>query len=81
MRSKPDREDARDPDRRATEPSFYERAIRTSIGRGLRNYYDLSEPIPEHMLKLLKQIDTKSKTQDKQTSDKAPEDASECGSN
>ncbi len=81
MRSKRGREDAMDPERRAAEPSYYERAIRTSIGRGLRNYYDLSEPIPEHMLKLLKQIDAKSNTQDQQANDKEPEDAPERGSN
>jgi len=81
MRSKRDREDAREPERRGTEPSFYERAIRTSIGRGLRNYYDLSEPIPEDMLKLLKQIDAKSKAQEEQTSDKAPENAPQRESN
>ena len=40
-----------------TGPSFYERAIRTTIGRGLRSYYDLAEPIPEQMTKLLRQID------------------------
>ena len=81
MRTKRGREDAMDPERRATEPSYYERAMRTSIGRGLRNYYDLSEPIPEHMLKLLKQIDAKSKTRDEQANDKEPEDAPEHGSN
>ncbi len=70
-----------DPERRAAEPSYYKRAIRTSIGRGLRNYYDLSEPIPEHMLKFLKQIDAKSNTQDQQANDKEPEDAPERGSN
>jgi hypothetical protein len=38
--------------------SFYcECAICTTIGRGLRNYYDLSEPIPDRMLELLKQLD------------------------
>jgi hypothetical protein len=40
-------------------PSFYERAIRTTIGRGLRSYYDLAEPIPEAMTRLLRQIDDK----------------------
>jgi hypothetical protein len=59
MRSKRDPDDVRDSARRMTEPSFYERAIRTSIGRGLRSYYDLSEPIPDRMLKLLEQIDDK----------------------
>ncbi len=81
MRSKRDREDAMDPERRATEPSFYERAIRTSIGRGLRNYYDLSEPIPEHMLKLLKQIDAKSRDSGRTGQRQRAEDAPERGSN
>ena len=49
--------DDREPQRRDTGPSFYERAIRTGIGRGLRRYYDLSEPIPDGMQKLLDQMD------------------------
>jgi hypothetical protein len=60
MRSKRDPEDKTDntlSERPDTGPSFYERAIRTTIGRGLRSYYDLAEPIPEQMTKLLKQID------------------------
>jgi hypothetical protein len=56
MQSKRDPEDALYSERRAG-PSFYERAIRTTIGRGLRSYYDLSEPIPDRMLELLKQLD------------------------
>ena len=59
MRSKRDPEDKTDntlSERPDTGPSFYERAIRTTIGRGLRSYYDLAEPIPEQMTKLLKQI-------------------------
>ncbi len=60
MRSKRDPEDKTDNtqlERRDIGPSFYERAIRTTIGRGLRSYYDLTEPIPERMVKLLEQID------------------------
>ncbi|MBV8744668.1 MAG: hypothetical protein JO134_06450 [Xanthobacteraceae bacterium] len=60
MRSKGDPEDKTEnmqPERREIGPSFYERAIRTTIGRGLRSYYDLTEPIPEDMTKLLRQID------------------------
>ena len=60
MRSKRDPEDKTEnmqPERRDIGPSFYERAIRTTIGRGLRSYYDLAEPIPEQMTKLLQQID------------------------
>ena len=60
MRSKRDPEDKTDntlSERPDTGPSFYERAIRTTIGRGLRSYYDLAEPIPEQMTKLLKQLD------------------------
>ena len=49
MRSKRDPDDPADPEVRDVGPSFYERAIRTSIGRGLRRYYDLSEPIPDRM--------------------------------
>jgi hypothetical protein len=62
MRSKRDPEDKTEntqSERRDIEPSFYERAIRTTIGRGLRSYYDLSEPIPEQMTKLLQQIDAR----------------------
>jgi len=60
MRSKPDPEDKTEntqPEHSDIGPSFYERAIRTTIGRGLRSYYDLAEPIPEQMSKLLQQID------------------------
>jgi Anti-sigma factor NepR len=38
-------------------PSYYQRTLGTAIGRELRSYYDLSESIPDHMLKLLKQLD------------------------
>jgi hypothetical protein len=60
MRSKRDPEDKTEnmqPERGDIGPSFYERAIRTTIGRGLRSYYDLAEPIPEQMTKLLRKID------------------------
>jgi Anti-sigma factor NepR len=60
MRSKGDPEDKTEnmqPEHRDIGPSFYERAIRTTIGRGLRSYYDLAEPIPDEMTKLLRQID------------------------
>ena len=60
MRSKRDPEDKTEntqSERRDIGPSFYERAIRTTIGRGLRSYYDLTEPIPDQMTKLLQQID------------------------
>jgi Anti-sigma factor NepR len=60
MRSKRDPEEKTDnmqAERSDIGPSFYERAIRTTIGRGLRSYYDLAEPIPEQMTKLLQQID------------------------
>ena len=60
MQSKRNPEDKTDnthSERRDIEPSFYERAIRTTIGRGLRSYYDLTEPIPERMAKLLQKID------------------------
>lgn len=60
MQSKRDPEDKTDnthSEGRDIGPSFYERAIRTTIGRGLRSYYDLTEPIPERMAKLLQVID------------------------
>ena len=57
MRSKRDPDDPADPEVHDVGPSFYERAIRTSIGRGLRRYYDLSEPIPDRMRELLGQMD------------------------
>ena len=60
MQSKRDPEDKTDDThsvRRDIGPSFYERAIRTTIGRGLRSYYDLTEPMPERMVKLLAEID------------------------
>jgi hypothetical protein len=57
MRSKRDPDDRSDSGDSDTGPSFYERAIRTSIGRGLRRYYDLSEPIPDRMAELLRKLD------------------------
>jgi hypothetical protein len=74
MRSKRDSEDAMHSERRDGGPSYYERAIRTTIGRGLRSYYDLSEPIPESMLNLLKQIDQKSKANGQQAAQTKPEE-------
>jgi hypothetical protein len=44
-------------ERRTGGPSYYQRTLGTAIGRELRSYYDLSEPIPDRMLKLLKQLD------------------------
>jgi Anti-sigma factor NepR len=44
-------------ERRTGGPSDYQRTLGTAIGRELRNYYDLSEPIPHRMLELLKQLD------------------------
>jgi hypothetical protein len=65
MRSKRDPEDDTHSERDDTGPSFYERAIRTTIGRGLRSYYDLTEPMPERMTKLLQRIDENAPPADK----------------
>jgi len=73
MRSKRDPDDPADSGDRDTGPSFYERAIRTSIGRGLRRYYDLSEPIPDRMAELLRQLDNKSEPTAEQKPDTAKE--------
>jgi hypothetical protein len=43
-------------ERRTGGPSV-QRTLGTAIGRELRSYYDLSVSIPDHMLKLLKQLD------------------------
>ena len=48
---------ARHSERRIDGPSYYERAIRTTIGRELRSDCHLSEPIPDRMLELLKELD------------------------
>ena len=48
---------ARHSERRIDGPFHCERAIRTTIGRELRSDYDLSEPIPDRMLELLKELD------------------------
>lgn len=82
MRSKRDPEDKTDntlPERPDTGPSFYERAIRTTIGRGLRSYYDLAEPIPEQMTKLLKQIDDSAATKNETASAAHKHKANEPG--
>jgi hypothetical protein len=44
-------------ERRTGGPSYYQLPLVTAIGRELRNYYELSEPIPDRMLELLKQLD------------------------
>jgi hypothetical protein len=75
MRSKRDPDDPAELEGRDTGPSFYERAIRTSIGRGLRRYYDLSEPIPDRMRKLLNQLDEQSKP----AAERKPDTAKEPG--
>ena len=79
MQSKRDPEDTVYSERRAG-PSFYERAIRTTIGRGLRSYYDLSEPIPDRMLELLKQLDDDSQSEEI-PSEQRSDNASNGGSN
>jgi hypothetical protein len=80
MQSKRDPEDAMHSERRAG-PSFYERAIRTTIGRGLRSYYDLSEPIPDRMLELLKRLDDDSKPDDEETPEPKPDGAPDAEAN
>lgn len=77
MRSKWDSEDAAPSERRDGGPSYYERAIRTTIGRGLRSYYDLSEPIPERMQKLLEQIDLNGHQPTERKPEEAPNSATE----
>ena len=37
--------------------TFYQRAIQTSIGSALRAQYDLSEPLPERLADLLRDLD------------------------
>jgi hypothetical protein len=73
VRSKRDPDDRSDSGDRDTGPSFYERAIRTSIGRGLRRYYDLSEPIPDRLAELLRKLDTKPEPAVEQKTDTAKE--------
>jgi hypothetical protein len=37
--------------------TFYHRLIQTSLGSALRANYDLSEPLPDRLAKLLQEID------------------------
>jgi hypothetical protein len=37
--------------------TFYHRAIQTSLGSALRAQYDLSEPVPDRLMQLLRQLD------------------------
>ncbi len=37
--------------------SFYLHIMRTSLGRSLREYYGLSEPLPDRVAKLLKELE------------------------
>jgi hypothetical protein len=44
--------------------SFYYRAIRTKLGEGLRQQYDLMEPLPQGLVELLGQLDTSARVRD-----------------
>jgi hypothetical protein len=37
--------------------TFYHRAIQTSLGSALRAQYDLSEPMPDRLTQLLRELD------------------------
>jgi len=37
--------------------TFYQRAIQTSIGSALRSQYDLSQPLPDRLTRLLEELD------------------------
>jgi hypothetical protein len=37
--------------------TFYDRAIQTSLGNALRAHYDLSEPMPDHLTRLLHELE------------------------
>jgi hypothetical protein len=39
--------------------SFYYRAIRTKLGDGLRQSHDLSAPLPERLVQLLKELEAR----------------------
>ncbi len=45
------------PERDDLKDSYYLRLIRTGIGEGLRNYYDLTEPLPDNLLERLLELD------------------------
>jgi hypothetical protein len=51
-------------ERRTGGPPCYQPTLCTVIGPELRSYYDLSEPIPNRMLKLLEQLDDAVKPDD-----------------
>ena len=37
--------------------SFYYRAIRTKLGQALRNYHAVTEPMPERLAQLLRELE------------------------
>jgi hypothetical protein len=41
----------------AWQKTFYHRAIQTSLGSALRAQYDLTEPLPDRLTQLLRELD------------------------
>ena len=41
----------------AWQKTFYHRAMQTSLGTALRAQYDLSEPLPDRLTQLLRELD------------------------
>jgi hypothetical protein len=39
--------------------SFYYRAIRTKLGEGLRQSHDLTEPMPDRLAQLLRELEAR----------------------
>ena len=39
--------------------SFYYRAIRTKLGQALRNYHPVTEPMPERLAQLLRELEAR----------------------
>jgi hypothetical protein len=47
--------------------TFYHRAMQTSLGNALRAQYDLSEPMPDRLSRLLSELEEKDRERDDPT--------------
>jgi hypothetical protein len=53
--------------------TYYHRVVQTRIGRALRERYDLSQPLPDRLSRLLMQIDEQDREADQTSGENADE--------
>src|ERR1700676_3955839 len=57
--------------------TYYHRVVQTRIGRALRERYDLSQPLPDRLSRLLMQIDERDGAADQTSGENSGENADE----